>query len=209
MYHHIGYSDTNPSFYVDPVMFEAQIKHLIEKNYNPITFSELLSKLNGNEEIPKKSVIISFDDGWRNQYQFAFPILKKYNFRATFFPVVNYVGKGNYMEWSELRELTNNGMEIGSHTMNHPNLANLSNSYVEYEIKNSKLILEENLKQKIEVLSYPYCAYDNEVIQSIKRLDYAGARSCGEGLYVNRGNRYNLSAIQVLNSLYQFKRYFP
>ncbi|MBU3942553.1 polysaccharide deacetylase family protein, partial [Patescibacteria group bacterium] len=175
MYHHIGYSDVNPSFYVDPVMFESQMKYLAEKKYNPITFHELLNKLNGDGELPENPLIISFDDGWKSQYKFAFPILKKYNFRAVFFPVVNYIGAESYMTWSELKELTSNGMEIGSHTINHPNLLNLSDSYLKYEIETSKLILEKNLKQKVEILSYPYCNYNSKVIRIVKELDYTSA----------------------------------
>jgi hypothetical protein len=133
MYHHIDYLPPNASklwqdLTVSPETFEAQMKYLFEQNYQPITFEEFLNFLKNKKEIPEKSLIITFDDGWKNQYQNAFPVLKKYNFRATFFVVVTYIGGSALMNWKELRELIENKMEIGSHSMTHPNLKNLSES---------------------------------------------------------------------------------
>jgi len=214
MYHHIDYLSPNASkmwrdLTVSPERFEKQAKYLFDNHYQPITFREFIDYLNSGKSLSEKSLIITFDDGWKNQYQYAFPILKKYNFLATFFVVVNYIGGSSLMSWEELRELLDNGMEIGSHTMNHPNLRTLSEEKLRYEIQNSKIILEEKLGQKILVFAYPYGALDSKVIKAVKDSNYLAARSCIEGFDQNPENVYTLKTIQVYDNLYQLKKLFP
>ena len=218
MYHHINYLSSNTSkewrdLTVSPATFEEQMKYLFEQNYQPITFKKFIDYFNKGEKIPEKTLIITFDDGWRNQYNYAFPVLKKYNFPATFFVVVNYVGASKFMSWEQLKELIANGMEIGSHSMNHPNLRNLPEENLKYEIQNSKIILEKNLKQTINVFSYPYCVFDSKIIKIVQESNYLAARSCGDrrihGLDQSLKNVYNLKSVQVYDNLYQFLKIFP
>lgn len=214
MYHHINYLPPNASkvyqaLTVNPATFEKQMNYLSQEGYQPITFEKFLSLLKIGKEIPKKSLIITFDDGWKNQYQNAFPVLKKYKFPATFFVVVNYIGGSNFMDWKELKELLKAGMEIGSHTIDHPNLRGLSEKHLKYEVQNSKIILEKGLGQKIIVFDYPYGAFDSKVIKAVKDSNYLAARTCISGVDQDPENMYTLKAIQVDDNLYQFKKIFP
>lgn len=214
MYHHVNYLAANATkvyrdLTVTPQIFEKQMKYLFEQKYQPITFEKFISYLKEGEKIPEKSLIITFDDGWKNQYKNALPVLKKYNFQATFFVVVNYIGGSSLMNWEELKELLSNGMEIGSHTMNHPNLRGLSEENLKYEIQNSKVILEKGLGQKISVFAYPYGTFDSKVVQAVKDSNYLAARSCIDGVDQNPENVYTLKTIQVYDNLYQFKEIFP
>jgi peptidoglycan/xylan/chitin deacetylase (PgdA/CDA1 family) len=221
MYHHIDYissKDTavKKALTVEPGVFEEQMKHLYNNGYQPIDFQELIVYLDNKEKIPENFFIITFDDGWKSQYQHALPVLKKYNLKATFFPVVNYIGGGSFVNWSELRKLSESGMEIGSHSMNHPNLRGLPLEHLEYELKASKAALERELNQTILSFAYPYCAFDSNAQKSVNDAGYRIGRFCGANdefkiVAIDFGDKksYNIDSIQVNNNLAQFKRYFP
>lgn len=214
MYHHIDYLPSGVSkewqdLTVSPETFEKQMEYLFQQNYQPITFRQFLYFIEGGGELPEKSLIITFDDGWKNQYTYAFPILKKYNFPATFFIVVNQIGGSLFMDWKQLKDLLNSGMEIGSHTMSHPNLKKLTSSQLIYEIENSKTILEKNLNYRIEVFAYPYGIFDSRIVEAVRKADYKMARTTISGLDQNIEKMYTLNTIQVYDSLEQLKRIFP
>ena len=170
---------------------------------------EFFDFLEKNKKPPERSLIITFDDGWKNQYRYAFPILKKYNFPATFFIVVNQTGGNLFMNWQQLKELLNSGMEIGSHTISHPNLKKLTSSQLISEIENSKTILEKKLDCQIEVFAYPYGIFDSKIVETVHKAGYKTARTTISGLDQNTEKLYTLKAIQVYDSLNQLERIFP
>lgn len=214
MYHHIGYIPKDASqlyrdLTVSPPVFESQMAYLAKEDYHPISFSALSDYFSSGKKIPERSVIITFDDGWKSQYEHAIPVLKKYHFKATFFIIVNYVGSSAFMSWDQLKELIGQGMEIGSHTLSHPNLKTISEGKMNQEVASSKAILEKKLKTKIIVLAYPYGAYDSRVIKAVKRAGYALARGCQRGVDQSSKNMYSLKAIQVYDNLNQLKKILP
>jgi len=214
VYHHIDFLPVGASkewqdLTVSPQTFEKQMKYLFEQNYRPITFREFIDFIEKGKEIPENSLIITFDDGWKNQYTYAFPVLKKYKFPATFFIVVEQIGGNLFMNWNELKELLNNGMEIGSHTLTHPNLRQVTESQLVSEIKDSKTILEQNLNCQIEVFAYPYGIFDSKIIEVVRESKYKAARTTLGGLDQNVKNMYSLRVIQIYDSLDQFKKIFP
>lgn len=214
MYHHINFLTPGASkelqdLTVSPETFEKQMMYLFQQNYQPITFGQFFDFLEESGKLPEKSLIITFDDGWKNQYQYAFPVLKKYNFPATFFIVVNQIGGDLFMGWGQLKELLNNGMEIGSHTMTHPNLKKLISSQLTYEIEESKIILEKNLNYQIEVFAYPYGIFDSRITKAVRKANYKMARTTMQSLDQNIKKMYTLNTIQVYNNLEQLKKEFP
>lgn len=163
MYHYIN--DEEPSrsrLGVSPATFERQMRFLRERKYNVIPLEELADLIRNKREIPPKTAAITFDDGYLDNYTQAFPVLKKYNLPATFFVVINRIGKhlGNddYMSWAQIKDLSESGLiTIGSHSMNHPNLSEIeSEQEMESEILESKNILEERLGRKVNLFSYPF-----------------------------------------------------
>jgi peptidoglycan/xylan/chitin deacetylase (PgdA/CDA1 family) len=139
-----------------------------------------------------KFAILNFDDGWKSHYQIVKPILDKYNFKATFYIVCNYVQAGenvdedkednSRMNWNEINELKNDGMDIGSHTMNHKDLEGLSNSEIEYEIGESKKCL---IDQGINATTFAYpfsSGTDNEFVINVISKYYDVGRSGGSTL---------------------------
>lgn len=120
-----------------------------------------------------KSVKIVFDDGWRSNYEIAYPILKKLGFAATFFVTIGNIGKPEMMTWDELKELADNGMTIGSHNMTHRPPVEFSDEEIEYEMKESKRILEEKLERPVDAFSSPTGFYDKRIISIARKVGYA------------------------------------
>jgi peptidoglycan/xylan/chitin deacetylase (PgdA/CDA1 family) len=113
------------------------------------------------------------------------------------------------MSQKDLKELLNNGMEIGSHSLTHPNLRRVAPSQLISEIKDSKIILEENFDCQIEVFAYPYGIFDSKIVEIVGQSGYKAARTTLEGFDQNPKNMYTLKAIQVYDNLDQLKRIFP
>ena len=162
MYHHIyKYDETcdlGKSLYVDPENFSKQMDFLLKHKYTPITLEELSkSYKDGSFKLPKKSVLITFDDGWLDNYTKAFPILKEKKIKANIFISCNFIGQKNCMTWDQILEMKNSGLiSFGSHTVNHPtDIQTLDDIDILKELKESKKLLEEKLNIKIDSFAYP------------------------------------------------------
>jgi peptidoglycan/xylan/chitin deacetylase (PgdA/CDA1 family) len=145
---------------------------------------------NPKDDGGEKLAIITFDDGEKGQIEYAKPILDKHNFPATFFIVCNFVSEGKeeggdatHMTWSELLMLQNGGYEIGSHTMNHDNLDEMSGEQAEKEVVDSKKCLENNGVKNVRAFSYPFNGgYENEAVVSKVAEHYEIARTATDPL---------------------------
>ena len=146
--------------------FQAQMQCLSADGYKVET-------INGHPELlGPKSVVLTFDDGEMNNYEQAFPVLKKHRFPAYFFIIASRVGKKGYMGWDELRELHDSGMVIGSHGFSHEILTNLLDTQIEEELKASKRYLEYNLKIPVDTLSIPRGFCNEKIIQMAYNVGY-------------------------------------
>ena len=124
VYHHVRRSSpTDPrklrKLTVSPEIFEEQMKYLQDNGYHVVSFESLEDYLEQKPDLPRRSVIISFDDGWEDQYVNAVPILKTYHYSAAFFVVTNYVDHPGFLSLDQLRALKMIGMCIGSHSRSH------------------------------------------------------------------------------------------
>jgi peptidoglycan/xylan/chitin deacetylase (PgdA/CDA1 family) len=156
--------------------------------------------------LPEKSVIISFDDGWQNQFRYALPILQKYNFTATFFVVTGFVGSPGFLSWPELKTLHAAGMTIGSHSRSHPYLDRIRDPAVLWDqIYNSKQILETRLGVRVDNFAYPYGAYNTTTSSTVREAGYKTARACCVGGAL--ADAYGLKAVMAPNDLEKFVRY--
>ncbi len=114
--------DEGSSYSINIIEFEKQMNYLATHNYSVISLSELLKGLK-NGQLPPKPVVITIDDGFKSTFTLAYPLLKKYNFPATLFIYTNFIEKNsNSLTWGEIKEMTENNLEIGSHTLSHCNL---------------------------------------------------------------------------------------
>ena len=128
--------------------------------------------LNGNTQIPNKSLVITFDDGWADNYTNVFPILKEYGLIATIFVITGFIGQANYMDWNQLREMSEAGISIQSHTVNHKPLAQMSKAEVEYELVTSKNTIENALGKQVNFLSLPHGVFNDQVLKMTWEAGY-------------------------------------
>ncbi|MFA6416390.1 MAG: polysaccharide deacetylase family protein [Candidatus Paceibacterota bacterium] len=191
---------------VTPEVFEQQIKYLKDNGYTTISFADLDNRFASSTPLPPKPVILSFDDGWKNQYLNAYPILKKYGLTATFFVFTNAVGHPNYFSWDELREIQGAGMTIGDHSMYHPYLFKINDEKtLEKEIVWSKKILENNLGKRVDDFCYPFGHVSNKSLEIIRAAGYKTARTNGyAGSWYTKDDLYTLRSFNAQNDLQNF-----
>lgn len=162
---------------VKPHVFDKQIAYLSKKGY----IAGTLNKKSLEKE--SKKVYITFDDGYYDNYDKAFPILNKYNFKATFFLTVGLIEEKTYMpidlndmriqnrlmDWPEIREMAKVGMQLGGHTLNHNWLTN-DGINLEEEIEDSKIFIEEKTGYPVTVFAYPAGMYNDKVLELVKEF---------------------------------------
>lgn len=179
--------------------FERQMRFLKEHNYNVVTLETARDFIKNKNKIPARTVAITFDDGYKDNYTYAFPILKKYNFPATIFIIINEVGRlaGDRLSWNQIRAMQDSGLiSIGSHTFNHPILTEVNSSQqLKNEIFDSKTALEERLGRKITIFSYPSGRFNAKVRQLVIEAGYQMA------VATNPGNKYPNDDIFALKRL--------
>jgi peptidoglycan/xylan/chitin deacetylase (PgdA/CDA1 family) len=168
MYHSITEEDESGmhAYYrtaTSPATFAAQLEYLHTEGYTTCSLAQAIDYLQPEAQIAAKLVVITFDDGYRDFYRHAFPVLKQYSFSATVFLPTAYIrensvpfkGKG-CLTWAEVRELNKHGILFGSHTVTHPQLRELSVLAINDEIVNSKKTIEEKLGCAVDSFAYPY-----------------------------------------------------
>ena len=190
-----------------PDVFKKQM-NLIKDCCQVISLNELVKKVKHGQKI-KDCVIITFDDGFKDNYTTAYPILYKYDLPATFFITTSFVGKKGYMEWKNVRELAQSGFDIGSHGVTHRKLSALSLHRVEEELKFSKEIIEAKIHKSINLFAAPYGDKNSvnlEIINLVKKYYDCCCLTQGFfGLNPERIDLYQLKRIPVPPSVSEFK----
>jgi peptidoglycan/xylan/chitin deacetylase (PgdA/CDA1 family) len=182
------------------------MKYLRDNGYHVITFADLVNCINNVGKLPSKPVILSFDDGWEDQFAFALPRLEEYHYVATFFVVTNFVGARGFVSWSKLRTTVAEGMKIGSHSRSHPYLDKIDNPGTLWDqIYTSKQILESQLGVAVDEFAYPYGSYNAATASTVKLAGYKTARACCIG--GDQSDVYALRALMAPNELGKFERY--
>ena len=158
MFHSIQAAEKGNTAIIPPEKFKEDMDYLKENGYYTLTLDEAYSFLSENKPVPEKSVVITFDDGYENNYTTAYPILKELNFKATIFVITSYIDTNPaFMKSAQLRELDKNGIAIESHTITHPEaLMKLTYQEQLQELKGSKEALEGMLSKQVNYLAYPY-----------------------------------------------------
>ncbi len=202
MYHYIEYvTDKNDtirkSLAILPSTFDAQIKTLQDAGYTFLTASQIPDILSGKVELPEKPIILTFDDGYRDFYTDAYPILKKYNVPATAYIVPGFLDHPNYMFTSQLEEINKDGLvELAAHTVHHAYLKGASKEHAKWEIEESKKELEEQLKKPVVSFAYPYGAFDLEIAQLVQEAGFTNAVSTLPGVELDGKNTYFIFRIR-------------
>ena len=217
------------SYNVTPSAFQKQMEFLHENKYKVMRLEELVYCLTEQREMPKKSVVITFDDGYKNDYVKALPILKQYNFPATIFLAADYIGqnevfpwfnglcegdekvKENWvpLSWAEVKEMSQDGFTFGSHTCSHSNIRTMSRKDFQKEIEESKDIIEGRINKQINLFSYPFSfpkyrrRYESlitETREALLKRGFLGACTTIIGTNSLESDPFSLKRIQIKNT---------
>ena len=177
LYHHILKEESEIQYdYMQTTekTFEKQIRGLENLGYHFISYQDLIDYNNGQKKLYKKSCVLTFDDGCKDIYTNAYPILQKYNIPFTMFVVTNAVGADGCASWEELKEMQDSGLAlIASHSTNHTEFNKLSVAETLENVDSSYKALEENLgEQKTKIFTYPYGLYSQEQLEPLKEEGY-------------------------------------
>ena len=190
MYHYISVPPLGADKYrvdlsVDPADFEAQLKYLAENGYATISLYELHAYLNSGRPLPPKPVVLTFDDGYMDNYTEAFPLLKKYKMTGTFFVVSEFASSSNpaYMRWQHIKEMSNAGMSIESHSRAHTDLRTRRGDFDGLVWDTLPVLdqIEQVTGKRPRFFCYPFGKYDDAVIRMLKSEFMLGAVTTAYG----------------------------
>src|SRR3954468_1604422 len=206
MPHHPGQTAEQRVLNVEDAVFEAQMKYLADGGYHVVSFAALVDALEGRDSLPDRAVVITFDDGWGNQYRHAFPILRRFGLTATFFVFTTPIGKDpKLMTWEQLRELQDGGMTIGSHTRTHPVLPDY-HAALHNEVQMSREDIKEHLGRAPDFFAYPFGEWDSLSAAWARTAGYRAARTYRGGAWNSPSDLYHLRAVPVTENMQAFER---
>lgn len=184
-YHRVVDNVRRPDTEISKVDFEKQMQQLKDEGITVIPMRDFLAWKRGEKDIPAKSAVITMDDGWKSQYQNAWPILQKFGYPFTLFIYTDYVkggpkSGGESITWDQIAEMRDAGVDIGGHTTSHKDLRGKRGTQptAEYdawlwnELNGSKQAMEQRLGIKIEALALPYGFYNAHVQEMAKKAGY-------------------------------------
>jgi peptidoglycan/xylan/chitin deacetylase (PgdA/CDA1 family) len=212
VYHGVEIKPNSP-FSVSLADFKAQMAYLAS-NSNVVALSEVRRWMQSECSFRKPAVVLTFDDGFRNNFELAAPVLRHYNLPATFFLVSGMLGKADnrFMDSRQARELlTFEGFSIGSHTVDHKSVARVEASESDFQIAESKVQLEREIGQPIELFCYPYGTFNDfssSAVESLKRHRYLLACTSINGVNLRSTDPFRLRRTKVewSDGLVTFKR---
>ena len=196
-YHSVDPSEANEVI-ISPEKLKEQLTFIKNSGYTTLTISELNNYILNNTPIPEKSIVITFDDGYADNYINAFPILKELDIKATIFVISNFTDKdGYYMTSQQIKEMSDYGIDIQSHTASHSHLNQLTYEEQLSELKTSKEKLESIIGKPIISVAYPFGDYDDNTILASEEAGYSLAFNTNKGLADRDDNPLNLNRIYI------------
>lgn len=229
IYHHI-----NPHFgdtvTVTPEVFAAQMTLLARSGFTTLSLDDLMGALCSDQEVGGKAVVLTFDDGWLDNYRFAIPVLKELNFHASFFVITGrvdasskggvdllsdiplhegakaYIQSGEsgrvVLDWDLIRSIEDDGLfRFYSHTVSHRRCAGLSSAELRKELVESKLRIESELGRACPYLCWPYGSYTYDAIVAAQESGYTGLFTTDNGFCDSSSDPLRIKRIEVKNSV--------
>jgi peptidoglycan/xylan/chitin deacetylase (PgdA/CDA1 family) len=205
MYHGTTKNDPSSMHSIRADRFSEHLRYLKEQGWHTALFRELSNV----SELPKKTVVLTFDDGYADNYEGAFLPLVENNMKATWFITTDYIGKYSHMmglpspqtqmlNAEQLIQMDKGGMEIGSHTCSHPDLASLSYQQQRNEMIKSKQVLESIIQREICTFSYPYGRHNADSIEAVKDAGYKLACIVNPNEFGNKKNLFMHKRVPIL-----------
>jgi peptidoglycan/xylan/chitin deacetylase (PgdA/CDA1 family) len=204
MYHYISVPPEDADIYrtdlsVTPDNFRAQMIYLVENGYSTIDFYDLSLAIVNKRELPPKPVIITLDDGYRDNYENAFPILKEFGLTATIFIPTDFIDQGNpnHLSWEMIEEMAEYGIRFEPHSKTHPDLRDRDREFLIWEILGPQETLAAHLGYTPRYFAYPGGRYDEAVITILAELDFWGAVTTAGGKWQGYNDRYEWTRMRV------------
>jgi len=200
MYHVIANPPSSaalPDLYVDPKTFDQQMEWLRSQGFQGVSLNQVYDAWFKGGELPRKPVVISFDDGYRGQYVYARPELRKLGWPGVLNLLVRaYTQAPVELTPEMVQRMINDGWELDSHTIHHLDVTTLSGAQLQDEVAGSRRILQRRFHQPVNFFCYPSGRYDGQSIQAVRAAGYLGATGTGEGL-AQKSEMYTLKRIRV------------
>ena len=215
MYHSIGRNNVLST--VSPENFERQMVFLKKYNYKVVSLGRLVDILEQKKEIPAKTVVLTFDDGYSDNFIFAWPILRRHNFPATIFLTTGLMGgtttkkNGEQMrmlDWLQIDKMFKSGLiDFQPHTVSHSRLTEITPEQATAEITDSQRAIGDQLANQPRFFSYPYGSYNPAVVEILKNNGFRAAVSVKEGAVKNNSPILELKrkSVSLKTNISQFK----
>ncbi|WP_285515199.1 polysaccharide deacetylase family protein [Streptomyces sp. NBRC 14336] len=208
MYHAVGHAPAAAirTLSVSPEAFAEQMSLLAERGFTPVSTAHLAQAWRDGAPLPLRPVLITFDDGYQGVREHALPVLHRHGFPSTVFVTTGWL-RGAYeidgaaldtmLDWDEVRELAAEGAEIGGHSHTHPQLDQLHDDRLRYELEHCRELVAEQLGVRPVSFAYPYGYSDRRVRRAVRAAGYAQSLAVGNALADPRQGPYALRRITV------------
>lgn len=191
-----------------PDAFEEQMAYLQDNNYHTITPDQFVAYIRFGKPLPEKPILITFDDGYLDNFTNAFPIMRRHGFTGTIFLVTALVGQdARFLTWDQVREMKQAGFVFGSHTVNHADLTKLDLEQVQAELVDSRDEMEYQLGEKPRYFAYPTGAYNMQIQQLVRQAGYRAAFTIRYGQAGADSDPYALERIPIFQSSRTFRSF--
>ena len=204
-YHSFDYEDGLIS--VTPENFERQMRYLKDKSFNVIPLDEFVAGIKNRRRFTHNTVVLTIDDGCKNNFIYAYPILKKYGFPIMIFLITNRIGTdADFLSWDEVKEMSKHNISFGGHTKSHTYLPSVDKKDVLWdEISGCKKAIEEHVGRPVDYFCYPFGGFTEEAEKLVKKAGFKGACVTNHGFAIlDRIGLYELSRISVRNDNQNF-----
>jgi peptidoglycan/xylan/chitin deacetylase (PgdA/CDA1 family) len=204
MYHYLSTPPANADIYrqdlsVPPALFTAHLDRIQADGYTVIRLYDLVAHLQQGTPLPEKPVILTFDDGYRDNYENAYPLLRAHNMTATFFVVIEFINqeRPEYLTWDMAREMYAGGMSIEAHGLDHSSLRKRSRADLEFQALRSYETIQDRLGVRPRFLSYPAGEYDADTIAVLRAADYWAAVTTVQGATHQSDQLFELRRVRI------------
>lgn len=204
MYHYVSELPPDADRYreeltLSPDLLREQLAYLWSAGYQTISLLDLHAALLYGDPLPARPIILTFDDGYRDHYTNAFPLLRQFEYTGTFFVITQRADEGHpaYLTWDQIEAMAAAGMDMQSHSRTHPDLRNRSPAFLIYEILGSIESLEAHTGQPVHAFSYPAGRYDGSTLNIVEQLPINIAVTTQTGVYHTNDNLLELKRLRV------------
>ncbi len=209
MYHYLSVPPPDADIYredlsIEPDVFREQLQWLKDNGYEAITLTELVYALAiGWPRLPERPVVLTFDDGYIDNYENAFPMLQEFGYTATFFILTDVTDREQegYMTWDMYREMADAGMDIQIHGREHLQMSNRDDAWLLFHLRGSQETLQAELGYQARFLSYPSGKYDENTIRAARQYGYWAAVTTASGSTQRSDQIYELERLRISNGI--------